>query len=264
MYFRFSIDANTLYVFFLLDRLTFTGTAGGISALCVIVELQQNFDKRRVLAFVILLSVTTTGNIASSYTMGILIETFGWRGTMLLNAAFALHTVASSLLLKIATTKQAKCHDVKVNQTTNGKTDEEIAATGNHGKQFLSTISLLCKDFDLSLFCIVRMLAGITGSSVVAHMSLRAVNIGMTLVEAMKIVTYVNVIFLISRPLATLMNLCHCNNNILITAVCAITSGLALSVSCTSDEYVVWMVSYTIFALLWGKLVVAFHWSYID
>ena len=255
---------DTSHIFqILFDRLTFTGTAVGISALCIVVELQQNFDKRRVLAFVILLSVTTIGNIASSYTMGILVETFGWRGTMFLNAAFTLHSVASSLLLKIAATKQAKCHNVKVNKATNGKKDGEIAATSNHGKQFLSTISLLCKDFDLFLFCIVRMLAGIAGTSVVSHMSLRAVNIGMTLVQAMQIVTYVNVIFLISRPLAALMNLCHCINNILITAVYAIASGLALSVSCTSDEYVVWMVSYTIFALLWGKLVLAFHWSYI-
>ena len=190
--------------------------------------------------------------------MGILVETFGWRGTMLLNAAFTLHSIACSLLLKIAATKESTIHDVSVNKATNGKTDEKIAATGNHGKQFLITISLLCKDFDLFVFCIVRMLACIAGTSVVSHMSLRAVNIGMTLVEAMQIVSYVYVIFLISRLFAALMNLCHCINNILITAVYAISSGLTLSVSCTSDEYVVWMVSYTIFALLWGKLVVVF------
>ena len=227
----------------------------GISALCIVIELQQRFDKHRVHAFALFMSTASIGSIVSSYCMGLLIETFGWRGTMFLNAAIMLHSVACSLLLNLAAGKQIKNKCVASSQV-----DEKMkAAAGTrcyHGKQLISTFSLFCRDFDLVLFCVIRLLASIAGYAVMAHMSLRAVDSNMTLVKATQIVAYVNAVLLVSRLLTAIINLFQCVNNILVAAICSLASGLALSLSCLSDEYmyIVWMICYTIYALLWGKL----------
>ena len=87
-------------------KTVFAGIALGISTLCVMVEIQQRFQKRRVLAFVILASTGNAGNIISGYLTGLLIQTYGWRGTMFINATLMLHAVACSLLISIASAKK--------------------------------------------------------------------------------------------------------------------------------------------------------------
>ena len=231
----------------------FAGTAVGISGLCVIVELQQRFNKHRVQAFAAFMTAISIGNIVSGYCLGLLIETFGWRGAMCLNAALMLHSVASSLLLSIASGKKTKIKRVDASKVTDGKTETATDTKCYHGKQFLSTFSLLCSDFDLALFSVIRLLVTIISSGVLTHMSLRAVDNNMTLIQGTQIVGFVYVVLLISRLVTAVINLFQCINNILLAAVCSIVSGLALAVSCSSDEYFVWMICYTIYALLYGE-----------
>ena len=199
------------------------------------------------------MTAISIGNIVSGYCMGLLIETFGWRGAMCLNAALMLHSVASSLLLSIANGKKTKIKRVDASKVTDRKTETATDTKCYHGKQFLSTFSLLCSDFDLALFSVIRLLVTIISSGVLTHMSLRAVDNNMTLIQGTQIVGFVYVVLLISRLVTAVINLFQCINNILLAAVCSIVSGLALAVSCSSDEYFVWMICYTIYALLYGE-----------
>ena len=228
-----------------------TGVAVGIPALCITVEIQQRFNERRVIAFVILLSTANVGMIACSYAMGFLIEMFGWRGTMFINAAIMLHTIVSSLLLKVASGKQPKKQlPPSATEATEKKTSVPVTVPTESRRHFIVD---MCRNADFILFSLARLLAAIATSSSLAHMPLRSVNNGMTLVEAMEIVAFVNIVFLLSRVITIITNIWHVANDILVTAVCILLSGAALLLSCLSSKYIIWIISYLTFGLLWGK-----------
>ncbi len=67
-----------------------------VMTLAKIVEIQQTFSRNRALAQGLSFFGLSIGSMAGSYVVVRLLETYGWRGTMLIHAAIMLHLIPIS------------------------------------------------------------------------------------------------------------------------------------------------------------------------
>lgn len=220
--------------------------------ICSVVEVQQTFKRHRPFAQGISFLGYSASNVLSPIIMFNLIETFGWRGAMLIHASIVLHAMPGGLLfrrtseiadakLKSALKMDATKNNFEVTKINNeiAKKSEQkssddvkivvIASKSSNAlnviKQMLDFSSL--KDSRLLLYSLAMLVHRACTTVFLMNIPSRAVFVGLTFAQGAYLVSSYSVGNMSGRIVITFVSNMKCINLTLLVGVCMAGQGLS-------------------------------------
>ena len=190
------------------------------------VVLQQKFKVNRALAAGIGMSGLSLGSTIGSPLTERLIETYGWRGALMIHSGIIAHCMVLTLLYKTPfETKRSGTHtwasDVSVKKTSNDITDKSESSHTTNCSTFLSHLCdfSLLREIPFTLFCLAYFLLMVNSSAFWYHIQSRAVFNGVAMQKASFLTSFLAFAIFISRILFSIIANLPCSNTILMFTV---------------------------------------------
>lgn len=221
--------------------------------ICSVVEVQQTFKRHRPFAQGVSFLGYSASNVLSPIIMFNLIETFGWRGAMLIHASIVLHATPGGLLFRrtseivYAKLKSAIKADAAKNNFETTKNNEiaekseqknsddvKIVVIASKSSNALDVIKQMfdfsaLKDSRLLLYSLAMLVHRACTAVFLLNIPSRAVFVGLTFAQGAYLVSSYSVGNMSGRIVITFVSNMKCINLTLLVGVCMAGAGLSAS-----------------------------------
>lgn len=206
--------------------------------------LQMNFTRNRALANGISLLGFSTGGILGPNLVELLIQTYGWRGTLLILGGLMLHRVPIAMTFR----------PPKSPKTTQTADETPTHPCSKIVSQFLECSVLRHKSF--VLFLMSELMNKFYVTALVTHLASYAVHKGYTTAQAAALLTFLQVFNLAFRVLTSLLSNLKSVNLMVMYSCGALFGMVSIVVMLTWREYAGLILASILAGSYTGQLII--------
>lgn len=242
-------------------NLLISGFGLGLALMPPLILVHYYFDKRRTFAAGISLMGHSCGTFITLPVLRLLIETYGWKGAVLIHSALVMNTFVTAGLYRPPVLEELEKKKMAAkDQQTNSSSNKVSNCLTNLWNIFKNIWDFsLFKDIVFVQYLIAVLLFQFGGDIMYKFTPLKGVAMGISKLEVAIFPSILGFSSTCARVFASVVGNLKCTNRIIMLGSAAILGSLAMFVSTLAVDFIYLAVCVGIYGLLLGEYWIKVH-----